>query len=184
MENTFKKIISILKMSKDIEAYALIGGFAVGGWVTPRATKDIDIFVVCSTIGRPAIENGILKTLREAEFKSSLEIGSPVDDIKFCIKAISKEGTPVDIIFATKKWEDEIIKDSLQVEILKGISLPVIRPEGLIVLKLRAGSFQDVADAARLLLEAEYDSQKLLLLAKRAKVDKRRVKLRERLGFA
>ena len=100
------------------------------------------------------------------------------------MKAISKEGTPVDIIFATKKWEDEIIKDSLQVEILKGISLPVIRPEGLIVLKLRAGSFQDVADAARLLLEAEYDSQKLLLLAKRAKVDKRLVKLRERLGFA
>jgi predicted nucleotidyltransferase len=183
MEKTFKKVISILKMSKDVEAYALIGGFAVGGWVTPRATKDIDIFVVCSAVSRYAIENGILKAIREAGFKTSLEMGSPGDDIKFCIKAVSKEGIPVDIIFATKKWEDEIIKDSLQVEILKGISIPIMRPEGLIVLKLKAGSFQDLADVSRLLLEAEYDSQKLLLLAKRARVDKRLIKLRERLGL-
>jgi len=43
MEKTVKEIIRILEQTGDVKAYALIGGLAVGGWITPRATRDIDI---------------------------------------------------------------------------------------------------------------------------------------------
>lgn len=183
MEKTLKKIIRILEEIKDIKAYALIGGLALGGWVSPRATKDIDILVDLSNINYSVIEKGIFKRLRGAGFKGSVETGGPEDDIKFCIKSVSSEGIPVDIIFVDKKWEEDIVEGGMVVEVLKGVSLPVVRPEGLIVLKLRAGSFQDVADASRLLTESEYDLQKLQTLAKKARVDKRLERMIKRLGL-
>ncbi len=61
------------------------------------------------------------------------------------------------------------------------MSIPLVKPEGLIVLKLKAGSFQDIADASKLLVEAEYDLKRLRNLAKRAKADKRLEKLMEKL---
>jgi len=183
MEKTLKKVISILRKDKGTRAYALIGGLAVGGWITPRATKDIDFLVDSFALNSSAIENGILKGLMNSGFEGSLEVGAPQDDIRFCIKAVSEEGIPVDIIFVGRKWEAEIVKESLPVEILRGVSIPVVRPEGLIVLKLRAGSFQDIADASKLLLEAEYDRRKLRNLAKRARVDKRLDRLMEKLNL-
>lgn len=183
MEKTLKEIIRILENAGDVKAYALIGGLAVGGWVAPRATKDIDILADLSVTNRSAIEE-VLNMLLTSGFKGNLEIGGPEDDIKFCIKALSTEGVPVDIIFASRKWEAEIVEEGLVVEVMKGLSIPVVRPEGLIVLKLKAGSFQDVADASKLLVEAEYDLQRLRNLAKRARVDKRLERLMEKLGLA
>ena len=64
------------------------------------------------------------------------------------------------------------------------MTIPLVKPEGLIVLKLKAGSFQDIADASKLLIEAEYDLQKLRRLAKRARVDKRLDRLMEKVGLS
>ena len=183
MEKTLKEIVRILEQTGGVKAYALIGGLAVGGWVTPRATMDIDILADLSVTTRSAIEE-VLKRLFAAGFKGSLEIGSPEDDIKFCIKVVSAEKIPVDIIFTRLKWEAEIVEDGSEIEILKGLTIPLVRPEGLIVLKLKAGSFQDVADASKLLVEAEYDVQRLRRLAKRARVDKRLERLMEKLGLS
>ena len=183
MEKTLKEIIRIFEHAGDVKAYALIGGLAVGGWIAPRATKDIDILAELSVTTRSAIER-VLKKVLTAGFKGSIEIGSPEDDIKFCIKAVSGEKVPVDIIFASRKWEAEIVEEGLPVEVLKGISIPLVRPEGLIVLKLKAGSFQDIADSSKLLVEAEYDLQRLRKLAKRARVDKRLERLMEKLELA
>lgn len=182
MEKTLKKVIRILEGTPYLKAYALIGGLAVGGWITPRATKDIDMLVDLSRTDTDTV-GVVLRNFINAGFKCSLKTGGPEEDIKFCIKAVSKEGVPVDIIFASRKWEAEIAEECLHIEIMKGVSLPVVQPEGLIVLKLRAGSFQDVADVSRLLTDADYDIQKLLALAKRARVDKRLVRLMERLGL-
>src|SRR4030066_1283691 len=102
MEKNLKEIISILEKAEGIKAFALIGGLAVGGWITPRATKDIDILADLYKTDRSAIE-GILKNLIDFGFEGSIEIGGQEDDIKFCIKAVSMEGGPVDIIFAGRK---------------------------------------------------------------------------------
>ncbi|MCC7201260.1 MAG: hypothetical protein IT393_01150 [Nitrospirae bacterium] len=182
MEKTLKEIIRILEHAGNIKAYALIGGLAVGGWVTPRATRDIDILADLSVTTRAAIED-LLKKLLIAGFKGSLETGALEDEIKFCIKVLSGENVPVDIIFASRKWEAEIVEEGMVVEVLKGLSIPLVRPEGLIVLKLKAGSFQDVADASKLLVEAEYDLQRLRKLAKRARADKMLGRLMEKLGL-
>ncbi|MBI5560904.1 MAG: nucleotidyl transferase AbiEii/AbiGii toxin family protein [Deltaproteobacteria bacterium] len=182
MEKTLKEIIRVLEHTRGIKAYALIGGLAVGGWIAPRATKDIDILVDLSITNRSAIEE-ILKKLLNSGFKGGLEIGGPEDDIKFCIKAVSSGKIPVDIIFASRKWEAEIAEEGVAVRVLEGISIPLAKPEGLIALKLRAGGFQDVADAARLLMEADYDLQILRKLTKRARVDKRLERMLEKLGL-
>jgi len=182
MEKTIKEIIRILEHTGDVKAYALIGGLAVGGWITPRATRDIDILADLSVTTRAALED-VLKKLLTSGFKGSIEIGGPEDDIKFCIKVVSSDKVPVDIIFTSRKWEAEIVENGAVVEVLKGLSIPLVRPEGLIVLKLKAGSFQDIADASKLLIEAEYDLQKLRQLAKRARVDKRLERLMEKLGL-
>ncbi|MBI5407538.1 MAG: nucleotidyl transferase AbiEii/AbiGii toxin family protein [Nitrospirae bacterium] len=182
MEKTLKEIIRILEHAGGVKAYALIGGLAVGGWVAPRATRDIDILADLSVTTRSAIEE-VLKKLLTAGFKGSLETGGPEDDIKFCIKVVSGEKVPVDIIFTSRKWEAEIVEEGMVVEVLKGLSIPLVRPEGLVVLKLKAGSFQDVADVSKLLVEAEYDLQRLRKLAKRARVDKRLERLMVTLGL-
>ncbi|MBI3753070.1 MAG: hypothetical protein HY266_03360 [Deltaproteobacteria bacterium] len=183
MEKTIRKIIGILDKDKHINAYALIGGLAVSGWVTPRATKDIDLMVDLDKADRRAIENGLLKILTDSGFQGSLKTGAPEDDIKFCLKVVSGEGVSVDIIFAGRKWESEIVRSGARARIFKGVILPVARPEGLILLKLKAGSFQDIADASKLLMEAEYDRQALLSLAKRARVDKKLARLMKSLGL-
>ncbi|MBI5199002.1 MAG: nucleotidyl transferase AbiEii/AbiGii toxin family protein [Nitrospirae bacterium] len=183
MEKTLKEIIRILEQAGSVKAYALIGGLAVGGWIAPRATKDIDILADLSVTTRSAIEE-VLKKLLTAGFKGSLEIGGPEDDIKFRIKVVSSEKVPVDIIFASRKWEAEIVEEGLAVEVFKGLSIPLVRPEGLIVLKLKAGSLQDIVDASKLLVEAEYDLKRLRNLAKSARVDKRLERLMEKLGLA
>ena len=182
MEKTIKEIIRILEHTGDVKAYALIGGLAVGGWITPRATRDIDILADLSVTTPAALED-VLKKLLTSGFKGSIEIGGPEDDIKFCIKVVSSDKVPVDIIFTSRKWEAEIVENGAVVEVLKGLSIPLVRPEGLIVLKLKAGSFQDITDASKLLIEAEYDLQKLRQLAKRARVDKRLERLMEKLGL-
>lgn len=56
MEKTLKEIIRILENAGDVKAYALIGGLAVGGWIAPRATMDIDILADLSVTNRSAIE--------------------------------------------------------------------------------------------------------------------------------
>lgn len=182
MEKTLKEIIRILEHAGDVKAYALIGGLAVGGWVAPRATRDIDILADLSVTTRSVIED-VLTKLITAGFKGSLEVGSPEDDIKYCIKVVSGENVPVDIIFTSRKWEAEIVEEGVVVEVLKSLSIPLVRPEGLVVLKLKAGSFQDIADVSKLLVESEYDLQKLRKLAKRARVDKRLERLMEKLGL-
>ena len=183
MEKTVKEIIRILEQTGDVKAYALIGGLAVGGWITPRATRDIDILADLSVTTRSAIEE-VLKRLLASGFKGSLEIGGPEDDIKFCIKVVSTEKVPVDIIFTSRKWEAEIVENGSVIEVFKGLTIPLVKPEGLIVLKLKAGSFQDIADASKLLIEAEYNLQKLRRLAKRARVDKRLYRLMEKLELS
>jgi hypothetical protein len=74
MEKTLKEIIRILEHAGGVKAYALIGGLAVGGWITPRATKDIDILADLSVTNRSTIEE-VLKNLLTSGFKGSLKIG-------------------------------------------------------------------------------------------------------------
>lgn len=93
---------------------------------------------------------------------------------------------PVRIDPSLKKTTPKTVAERIRESIMLSeqlISPPVVRPEGLIVLKLRAGSFQDIADASRLLVESDYDKKKMIALAKRARVDKRLRRLMEKLGL-
>ena len=100
-----------------------------------------------------------------------------------------RKGVRIDPLLksATPKTVAERLKEAIRLsEKLiwkRHMPIPLVRPEGLIVLKLRAGSFQDVTDASKLLVEAEYDLKRLRPLAKRARVDKRLERLMEKLGL-
>ncbi|MBI4753113.1 nucleotidyl transferase AbiEii/AbiGii toxin family protein [Candidatus Desantisbacteria bacterium] len=183
MEKTIKKIIAILEKVEGIKGYALIGGLAIGGWVSPRTTRDVDLLMNFPQLEPRLIEDKLLNPLKEAGFVSTLQVGDLEDDIKFCIKSVSPDGIPVDIILVAKKWEEEIIVDSIPIEILEGVAIPVVKPEGLVILKLKAGSFQDIADVVKLLIETDYNHEKIITMAKKARVDRKLKILMEKLGL-
>lgn len=183
MKKTLASITAFFDKNEGlIENYALIGGLAIGGWVAPRATRDIDFFISLRKDEPPAREE-MVRRLRSSGFEGKLYQGDMGDNIRACIKTIFTErNIPLDLLIVTRKWELEIVKASRVVEIFSAVSIPIVPAEGLIVLKLRAAGMQDIADASKLLTGKEdLNTEMLLKLARRARVDKNLHRLAERL---
>ncbi len=86
--------------------------------------------------------------------------------------------TIIDLIIASKNWHLQILRDAIKIDssIFK-VRINIAKPEGLIVMKLKAGSPQDIIDAKNLYELEIIDKEKLFLLAKSAGVDKKFKKL-------
>lgn len=185
MKKTLIAITDFLKKNSDlVDGFALIGGLAIGGWAIPRATKDIDLFVSLKKTDLGVIKK-LVKRLEKNGFEGELYKGDLRESLQYCIKTICKKtNIPVDIIILTKKWEAEIVVAAKKIKIFNDLTMPVAPIEGLIVLKLKAGSIQDIADISKLLIiEDKLDSKKLIKLAKRARVDKNLIRLADKLGI-
>ncbi len=152
MKKTLAAITAFFNKNEDvIENYALIGGLAIGGWVAPRATRDIDFFISLKKDEQSAREE-LVRRLGSNGFEGKLYRGDMEDSIRACIKTIFTErNIPLDLIIVTRKWELEIVNAARVVEIFLGVSIPIVPAEGLIVLKLKAAGMQDIADASKLL---------------------------------
>lgn len=86
--------------------------------------------------------------------------------------------TLIYLIIGSRKWHMEILKDSARIDSsLFGARINIARPEGLIVMKLKAGGHQDLVDAKNLLGLEIIDREKLFHLAKSARVDKKLIKI-------
>jgi hypothetical protein len=59
--------------------------------------------------------------------------------------------TDVDVVLGKWKWEAGVIERAEPMEIAAGVTLPLPRASDLILLKLAAGGFLDLRDAAALL---------------------------------
>ena len=141
MPEDFKEFIQCLN-AHDVQ-YLLVGGWAVGVYGNPRATKDIDFLI--------AINNDNLEKLQ----KAFLAFGAPpVDTERFKEEGyvIRIGSSPVQIDVINKADGIDIDDCYLRKEIINidGTDVFVISREDLIRNKKASGRAMDIADAEKL----------------------------------
>jgi len=143
LNSDYKELLSIFNEEK--VKFILVGAYAMAVHGYPRATMDIDIWVI-----------GELKN-SEAVIKALRRFGAPLDDISSkdfqkndMIFQIGVFPRRIDIITSVDGLEfEEAYKRSVTVEI-EDVKLKVLSKEDLIKNKLASGRTKDLADAETL----------------------------------
>ena len=141
LPDEFKEFVQCLN-SNNVR-YLLVGGWAVGMYGSPRATKDIDFLV--------SIENNNLENLE----KALLAFGAPPVDIehfkeKGNVIRIGSSPIQIDIIHEADGINIDdcyLRKEIINVE---GIDISVVSRSDLIINKRASGRSMDLADAEKL----------------------------------
>lgn len=158
--DTVIELLTDLRAAGCISGFTLIGGLAVSTWSTPRATRDIDLLVLVDTDKLQQIVTAFCDVGLHAELRR----GDYNDPVPYLIRADA-----VDILVATRAYEAEAIRQSINVAVA-GKTVPVVSPEFLIVLKLKAGGPQDLLDVQELLASGLVNRELLAELTDRYKV--------------
>lgn len=140
------RVIEVL--SQNGHRHALIGGLAVGVWVEPRATKDID-FVVSARI---ADVDDLCEAMREAGFDIRTEEVHRLKQSHMTrLWATDSNGEPfmIDLLLDEHPFYDSLL-DRSRPQRFADHEVRVASPEDLLLLKVLAGRPQDIVDAARL----------------------------------
>lgn len=146
-EEALTKVLSHLEAARVqglLGDYALIGGFAVAAWGVPRATQDIDFAVA---IG--AKDPYALAAFIDGQYTS----GGLDDPLRGVIRAtvtVASGSIPLQLVFLPSAFTDAVFQ---RVELLSFMnrSVPVVKWDMLVMLKLYAGGPQDILDARQIL---------------------------------
>jgi hypothetical protein len=122
--------------------YLIVGGYAVGAYAEPRATKDLDLFI------RSDIKNS------EAVFRALAAYGAPVagltpKDFRDDPNSVFQIGQPparVDILQAIDGVTFDEAWEHRNEGHIEGVPAHVISPQHLIQNKLSSGRMRDLAD--------------------------------------
>ena len=141
LPDDFKEFIQCLN-SNEVQ-YLLVGGWAIGMYGHPRATKDIDFFV--------SVKESNLEKLRKALLDFG---GPPVDMDQFREKGyvIRIGSSPIQIDIINEADGIDIDDCFRRKEIIKvdDIEINIISREDLIKNKIASGRSMDIADAEKL----------------------------------
>jgi len=137
----FREFIHFL--NKNEVEYLLVGGWAVGLYGNPRATKDIDFLV--------AVDNENLHKLETALY----EFGAPTIDTNHFkepgnVFRMGRSPIQIDIINEASGIEIHDCYARRNAIDMDGISISIISKEDLIRNKVSSGRLQDLADAEKL----------------------------------
>lgn len=148
MLDAIQKIVDVFE-SEQIP-HCLIGGFAVSFYTQPRATKDVDFMVLLSKEDT----RRLTERLRSEGIRFELRLADlhdPVGDVlKITIQdAVTKQNVAIDTIVSKYIYHKAMIERSSIARVL-GRTIPVIKREDLICLKLGAGSPKDLLDAVNI----------------------------------
>lgn len=185
LEEVLIHVAQFLENSKQndprLKGYALIGALAVSARGKPRATQDIDILISADW---SYFTESISRLAEQLGGRSEVRKGDPGDPIGDVARFYDRHGNAVvDFLKARWKWEEEVILAAEPVAYEGKVNIPVARSEDLLVLKLRAGSPQDLLDAVELLKiisPQKLDQARLARMAKQAHVDKALTKILKR----
>ncbi len=168
--------LDALKQEGAVSDYLLIGGLAVSIWGRPRATRDIDLLVMLDNSADVSVFS---RRLTEKGMKNEVLKGDMRDPIS-CLLKISLETAEVDAIIAAKNWEVEAVENAVRID-FEGHVLPVVSPEYLIVMKLKAGGPRDLLDVQDIIEAGDVDIDKLKALTKKYRLDKKLEKVMKKL---
>ena len=127
-----------------VEAFALIGGFAVSAWGVPRATQDIDVAIAIGSANPHA-----LATFLGGRFES----GEPNDSLKGVLHSSIQVGSvsvPLQLILFPSSLTEITFRRVETLSVMDQI-VPVVSWQVLVLLKLYAGGPQDRLDAHHIL---------------------------------
>ena len=146
-QEALTEILSRLEAAKTrrlLQAYALIGGFAVSAWGVPRATQDIDFAVA---IG--ASDPQDLALFLGGRF----EAGEACDPLRGTVHASIQVGSsPVllQLVFFPSALTKIAFRNVELLSVLERV-VPIVSWQALVLLKLYAGGPQDYLDAQQIL---------------------------------
>lgn len=131
------------------DRWYLFGALAVVLWGRPRLTADVDITVQLA----PEDAAGFCADMERAGFR--LRVRDPEAFLtRTRVMPFLHQATqlPLDVVLAGPGLEEQFLDRALRVDI-EGVSVPVITPEDLVVVKILAGRPKDLDDARSVLAE-------------------------------
>jgi hypothetical protein len=126
--------------------YALIGAHAMAARGYPRFTVDVDFLTTDARVLDPAT----WQSLERAGALVDPRRGEHDDPLGGVVHIQIGHDTDVDVILARWKWEARLI-DRAEPLTVAGVEVRVPRTADLVLLKLAAGGYLDLHDAAALL---------------------------------
>ena len=127
--------------------HVFIGGLAVLAWGEVRVTNDVDLSVLCPFgFEEPLIDSLLRLFPNHDSTAKEFALQNRVLLVK------SHTGIGIDIGLAGFPYEEEALQRARLVEIAMGVTLPVVAPEDLIVMKTFAGRPRDWLDVRTILI--------------------------------
>jgi hypothetical protein len=137
----------VLRVLQAIDApHALIGAHAMAARGYPRFTIDIDLMTSDARVLNP----GVWTALQEAGASVDTRRGDAEDPLGGVVHILLADGTDIDLIVGKWAWEAEVIERAEPMHVAD-VRIGVPRSSDLILLKLAAGGYADLQDAAALL---------------------------------
>jgi len=135
-----------------LQAYALIGGFAVSAWGVSRATQDIDLAVALGTTHPQALASCLNATYEAGDADDPLE-----GVFHFAIESKGQE-VPVQLIVLRPKWAEVAFAGIETLKVLDS-AVPVVNWQSLVLMKLYAGGPIDLQDARNIVVVRNPDAE-------------------------
>lgn len=133
--------------------YALIGAQAMAVRGYPRFTVDIDILTTDARV----LERATWEPIAGEGCAIDPRRGDIDDPLAGVVHIQFADGSDFDVVLAKWQWEGSLIERSEVVKVL-GVRIRVPRLSDLILLKLAAGGYLDLRDAAALLGVGDRDA--------------------------
>lgn len=121
---------------------AVMGGCARNAYAEARATRDVDLVAAVE----PALHDKFLAAMAQRGFSPATIVGEGDHVVPDLILFRDAGGRRIDVLYAHTDFEREALARRLEGEPYRGLTVPVITVEDLIVYKLIADRAQDRAD--------------------------------------
>jgi hypothetical protein len=127
--------------------YALIGAHAMAARGYPRFSVDVDLL----TTDPRVLDREIWTGLEDDGAAVDRRQGDDEDPLAGVVHVLLTDGTDIDVVVGRWEWEADVIARAEVLTVAEGVRIAVPRTSDLILLKLAAGGFMDLHDAAALL---------------------------------
>ena len=134
--------------------YALIGAHAMAARGYPRFTVDVDLM----TTDERVLDRATWMLLESQGATVDPRRGDFDDPLAGVVHILLADGTDIDLVLAKWPWEAAVIARAELMPIRPDLAIRVPRLADLILLKMAAGGFVDLQDAAALLQIGDRES--------------------------
>lgn len=141
-------LASVAALESEGARYCLAGGIARAYLAEPRSTKDIDFAV---SVASDEEAEQLLFRLQRGRFVVRELFQKVTGRIATARLTLGAVPIRVDLLFLTSGLEDVAVRESVRVELVRGVEVSLIRRPHLIAMKVVAYRPQDLVDIAALL---------------------------------